>query len=87
MIYHNLSTPYGSYTYGSVDNDYRYSLSVFQESSDNNDCNLLSDSLKKFDVTSLIAFYDKDCEFLESCGMDLKVDGDYSCLYVQDSLD
>ena len=87
MIYNNLSTPYGSYTYGSVDNNYRYSLSVFQEASDNNDCDLLANSLERFDVTSLIAFYEDDCEFLESCGMNLKVDGEYACLYVKDSMD
>ncbi len=83
MIYYNLSTPYGSYTYGAVDNDYRHSLAVFQQSSTDKNCSLLYESLQKFEVNSLIAFYDEDCEFLESCGMKLKVDGEYSCLYIK----
>jgi len=82
MIYHNLSTAYGGLTYGSITNEYRLSFFDLEDTIENSDCETLIYSLEELDVSSLILFYNDDCQFLETCGMELKKQGEYSCLYI-----
>ena len=82
MIYYNLFTPYGSFTYGAITNEYRHSFNELENNIVEKDCVAVISRLEYLNVTSLIVFYDEDCEFLESCGMKLKVKKDNSCLYL-----
>ena len=78
-IYHNLSTAGGWYP-SMVNNNYINKLESLDNLIKNKNCEILKKELNELNTSEVIT-YDENCEFLDRCGFNKKINKSRVCLY------